>query len=145
MNFAHLFLGVAFGFALSRAGATHFDFYAQLFLFQNWQLLWVIATAVAVGVPGVMVLKRLRAKALLGRREIVFEAKPWRKGLILGALIFGTGWGLTASCPGSILAMLGEGKLGTLPTLCGILVGTYGYAWFVSRRRNSALPITLAG
>ena len=69
MNFANLLLGVAFGFVLSRVGATHFDFYAQLFLFQNLQILWVIATAVAVGVPGVSLLKRLRTKALLGHRD----------------------------------------------------------------------------
>lgn len=138
MNFANLIIGIAFGFILSRAGATHFDYYAQLFLFQNLQLLWVIATAVAVGVPGVLLLKRYAPISLVARAPIVFEDKPWRKGLVPGALIFGAGWGLTASCPGSILAMLGEGKLGTLPTLAGMLAGTYAYAWYISSRGHNA-------
>jgi hypothetical protein len=44
-----LFFGILFGFLLSRAGATNFDFHAQLFLLENLQLLWVIDTAAAVG------------------------------------------------------------------------------------------------
>ena len=49
MKYAFILFGAVFGFLVSRAGATTFDFYAQLFLFQDLQLLWVIATAVVVG------------------------------------------------------------------------------------------------
>lgn len=131
MNFANLLVGAAFGFLLSRAGATNFDLYAQLFLFENLQLLWVIVTAVGVGVPGVMLLKKLQPTALVTRAPITFEDRPWRKGLVLGALLFGTGWGLTGSCPGSLPAMLAEGKVIIIPALLGILVGTYGFAWYI--------------
>ena len=34
-----LALGALFGFLLSRAGATTYDFYAQLFLFQDYSKL----------------------------------------------------------------------------------------------------------
>ncbi len=63
MNYVFLLFGAVFGFLLSRAGATTFDFYAKLFLFENLQLLWVIATAATVGALGVFLLKRLRARA----------------------------------------------------------------------------------
>ena len=33
------------------------------------------------------------------------------KYLILGAIIFGLGWGLIGSCPGAVLAALGDGKI----------------------------------
>lgn len=134
MRIANLLVGVLFGFLLSRAGATHFDFYAQLFLFENLQLLWVILTAIVVGVPGVLLLQKFRVKTLVGGEPILFEDRPWRKGLVLGALFFGIGWGLTGSCPGSLPAMLGEGKLVVLPGMLGLLAGTYGYGWFVSRK-----------
>jgi len=139
MKFANLMVGIAFGFALSRAGATNFDFYAQLFLFEDLQLLWVIASAIAFGVPGVWLLKKLKPKTLVGRAPISFEHRPWRKGLVLGALLFGIGWGLTGSCPGSLPAMLGEGKFAVIPTLFGLVFGTYCYARFASRLQQKNL------
>jgi uncharacterized membrane protein YedE/YeeE len=137
MNFANLLIGAGFGFLLSRAGATHFDYYAQLFLFQNLQLLWVIVTAVAIGVPGVLLLKKTRTKSLLSQEPIHFEERKMQKGLVTGALIFGVGWGMTGSCPGSILAMIGEGKMAVIPTFAGMLAGTYFYGWFKSRQANT--------
>jgi uncharacterized membrane protein YedE/YeeE len=138
MNFANLLIGIGFGFLLSRAGATHFDYYAQLFLFQNLQLLWVILTAVAIGVPGIILLKKTQTNSLLTGGPIQFEDRKMQKGLVTGALIFGVGWGLTGSCPGSVLAMIGEGKMAVMPTFIGMLAGTYFYAWFKSRRVNIA-------
>lgn len=120
-------LGLAFGFILSRAGATTYDFYAKLFLFEDLQLMWVIGTAATVGAIGVYVLKRSRARVLVGGADIPYEGKPYRKTLIPGALIFGGGWGLAGACPGTALAMLGEGKLGALFTIAGILIGTWIY------------------
>ena len=49
--------------------------------------------------------------------------------LIPGALLFGLGWGLVGACPGTVLAMSGEGKLGAFFTIVGIALGTYLYGW----------------
>lgn len=127
MRYTFLLLGALFGFLLSRAGATTFDFYAELFLFTNLQLLWVIATAGAVGIVGTFVLKRLHVRAWADGRPLSFQGKPMRKSLVLGALLFGIGWGLSGACPGTAPAMLGEGKLLAGFTLIGILLGTYLY------------------
>jgi len=132
MNYAFLLFGAVFGFLLSRAGATTFDFYAKLFLFQDLQLLWVIAAAATVGALGVFLLKHLRARALDGQ-ALVYDGKPMRRGLVLGALLFGVGWGVSGSCPGTAPAMLGEGKLLAGFTILGILLGTYLYGRFHAR------------
>ena len=58
MKYSFLLFGALFGFLLSRAGATTYDFYAKLFLFQDFQLVWVIGAAVVVGAPGIALLKR---------------------------------------------------------------------------------------
>lgn len=50
------------------------------------------------------------------------------KPLILGALIFGTGWGMTGYCPGPAIAGLGLGNLEAL-----VMVGSI-YAGFFSQR-----------
>ena len=126
MSYSFLLFGAAFGFLLSRAGATTFDFYAKLFLLQDFQLLWVIATAAVVGAAGVFLLKHFRARALDGQ-PLSYDGKPMRRGLVVGALLFGIGWGLSGSCPGTAPAMLGEGKLLAGFTILGILFGTYLY------------------
>lgn len=135
MNYSFLIFGMVFGFLLSCAGATTFDFYAKLFLLRDFQLLWVIATAAAVGALGVFLLKRLRARSLDGR-PLRYEGKPMRRGLVIGALLFGIGWGLSGSCPGTAPAMLGEGKLLAGFTILGILLGTYLYGRLHGREKG---------
>ncbi len=81
----------------------------------------------AVGIPGLQLLKRVRARALLTGQTIELKGKPMTRELPLGALILGLGWGLSAACPGTVLAMVGEGKLSALFTVAGIVLGTYAY------------------
>jgi uncharacterized membrane protein YedE/YeeE len=130
----YLFFGVVFGFLLSRAGATTQDFYVELFLFQDLQLMWVICSAVAVGMLGVTLLRRFYSYAILENSRLRFEGKPMRKGLISGSLMFGVGWGISGTCPGSAPAMLGEGKLMALFAIVGIVLGTYLYGRLASAR-----------
>ena len=137
MKYVFLPLGALFGFLLSRGGATTYDFYAKLFLFEDAQLLWVIVTALAVGAPLVYLLKRFGVRALVSREPIEFQYKPMKRGLLAGALMLGVGWGLTAACPGTVLTMLGEGKLAGLFTIAGILFGTWLYGVWQDRRETA--------
>jgi len=124
-KYIFILFGILFGFILSRAGATTYDFYAKLFLFEDLQLLWVIATAATVGMMGVAVLKNMKARSILDGQPLSFEGKPYTKSLIVGSLIFGLGWGFASACPGTALVMFGEGKLGALFTISGMVMGTY--------------------
>jgi hypothetical protein len=135
-KFLFLILGASFGFILSRAGATTYDFYAGLFLFEDLQLLWVIAVAAGIGAVGVQVFKRFKTKSLIDQKPLALKGKPYKKSLIPGSLLFGMGWGLAGACPGTALVMLGEGKLGALVTLFGILAGTYIYGLQMSRSKE---------
>jgi uncharacterized membrane protein YedE/YeeE len=134
----HLFLllGMLFGFLLSRAGATTYDFYAKLFLFEDLQLFWVIAAAAALGALGVALLKAVNARTLFNRQQISFKGKPYQPSLVPGSVLFGVGWGLAGACPGTALAMLGEGKLASIFTLLGIFLGTYVYGLQHSRKEE---------
>ena len=136
-KYTFLFFGAGFGFLLSRAGATTYDYYAKLFLFEDFQLLWIIATAAAVGALGVALLKANKARSLYERKPIAFKGKPYKHNLLPGALVFGLGWGLAGACPGTVLAMLGEGKLGALFTITGIVLGTFLYGWRESKIQDS--------
>ena len=138
MNVIFLPLGIAFGFLLSRAGATTYDFYAKLFLFQDFHLLWVMLVAAAIGVVGVALIKRAKVTTSLVRQSVNLSSKPYVKTLIPGSLIFGVGWGIAGACPGTALAMLGEGKLGAGVTIVGILIGTWLFGVTGARRRAKA-------
>lgn len=131
-------LGIVFGFLLSRAGATTYDFYAKLFLFQDLQLLWVIATAAGVGMIGTTLFKKMKLRSFADQQPLSFQGKPYKRELIPGALLLGLGWGVAGACPGTVLAMLGEGKLGALFTIAGAVLGTYLYGLRQSRASQSS-------
>jgi len=59
--------------------------------------------------------------------------------VLAGGVIFGLDWRLSATCPGTALAQLGEGKLYALPTIAGILAG----AWIQQRlaQRTAVAPV----
>ena len=138
-NPAYLVYGALFGFLLNRAGATSYDYYAGLFLFSDLQLLWVIAAAAGAGAVGIAILKRAGARTLAGGEAINWAGKPYKSDLIPGSLVLGAGWGLAGSCPGTVLAMIGEGKAGGLFTLGGILFGTWLYGLLDARRAQPAV------
>lgn len=126
-NFFGLMMGVAFGFFMSHAGATTYDFHAKMFLFEDFQLMIVIGVAVVVAMMGVAIMKHFHVTAIATGQEVDFVKKPYQKGLMVGALLFGIGWGMTASCPGTIPAMMGEGKIAGFFAFFGLLVGTTAY------------------
>lgn len=119
-------LGALFGFLMSRAGATTYDFHAKMFLFQDFQLMEVIGVAVLIGMAGIWWMQSRHMLSLSGD-PIQFPRKPWNDTLVLGAFLFGIGWAMTASCPGTVPAMLGEGKLPAVFVLLGIVLGTFAY------------------
>lgn len=134
MRASFLLLGTAFGFVLSRAGATTFDLYADLFLFADLQLMWVIGVAAAVGAVGLRLLNAGKINVASTGQPVAPTPKPMHSGIVPGSLLFGAGWGLVGACPGTALAMLGEGKLAAGVTIAGIGLGTGLYGWQQDRR-----------
>jgi uncharacterized membrane protein YedE/YeeE len=126
-NFISLLLGTIFGFSLSFSGATNFTLHAQLFLFENSWLLIVIATAVTVGAFGVYLLRKNKVWGMLSHAPIDLSPKGMTPNLVMGAILFGIGWGMSAACPGTAPTMIGEGKLEGLFLVFGILLGTIAY------------------
>ena len=126
-NIFGLLLGALFGFLMSHAGATTYDYHAKMFLMIDLQLMKVIGTSVVVAIIGVSLLKKYKVRAISTGVEVDFVKKKYQEGLITGAFLFGIGWGMTAACPGTVPAMLGEGKIGAAFTMLGLLLGTMAY------------------
>ena len=121
MPLFYLAFGAAFGFVLSRSGATDYQVIQEMFLFQDIQLYGIIGTAVAVIAPGLWLLKR-RGRTLSGE-PLVISTKPRHRGNIVGGALFGIGWSITGMCPGPVLVNLGEGKLYAWAAFAGVLLG----------------------
>jgi uncharacterized membrane protein YedE/YeeE len=142
MRIVFLGFGVVFGFLMSRAGATDFENYSGLFLLRDFTLLWVIVAAVATGILGMTLLRVFGSRAVLGAEALSFKAKPMTSGLVPGSLLFGFGWGLSGTCPGAAPAMLGEGRMIVLPTIVGILAGTYLFGVYRNWRAERGVAQT---
>jgi uncharacterized membrane protein YedE/YeeE len=125
MTLVYVFFGIAFGFALSRSGATDYNFIQGMFLFTSFQLYGVLATAVAITGPGLWLLKRHGRTA--SGRPLDIQLKSPNPGNIVGGVLFGIGWSITGMCPGPILVNIGEGKLYAIAALAGALSGAAAF------------------
>lgn len=62
------------------------------------------------------------------------------RGLAAGALLFGVGWAVSGTRPGTALAQIGEGRLAGVLTFAGILLGASLQLWQKDRLVRRAEP-----
>jgi len=123
----YLLIGAFFGFALSRSGASDYDYIHLMFTGENFKLAFLMGTAIIVGALGMIVLKVSGNKDIRGE-AIEINRKPLNKNTVIGGMLFGVGWAVSGACPGTVLAQIGEGKVLGAVTFLGMLFGTYLYA-----------------
>ena len=107
---------------VKRPGATRFDAIHGLFALTDLHLAGVIGVAIAVSALGFWIAQRLALHSARGE-PLAIVPKPMHRGVWLGGALFGVGWALTGTCPGTALAQLGEGTMLAAVTLGGILLG----------------------
>jgi uncharacterized membrane protein YedE/YeeE len=107
-----LLAGTIFGFGLSLSGMIN---PARVLGFLDlasgqWDptLMFVLGGALLVAFPGVMLQRRL-ARPLLDQRFHLPTKTAIDGRLLLGAALFGAGWGLAGFCPGPAIAGLATG------------------------------------
>jgi uncharacterized membrane protein YedE/YeeE len=98
-------------------------------------LVLVMATAIPVTALGYALAARCRSPVCAPGFNLPTN-KQIDRPLVLGAVLFGVGWGLVGYCPGPALAGLGLGNPATVLFLFAMLVGVAGHA---------ALPSLLSG
>ncbi|MFY2763615.1 DUF6691 family protein [Arenimonas sp. MALMAid1274] len=101
--------GLLFGLGLAVAGmADPEKVLAFLDVLGNWDpsLAFVMGGALAVAVPGFALVRR-RGRAVCGPLQLPGK-RTVDRDLLLGAVLFGVGWGLAGYCPGPALAGLGR-------------------------------------
>ena len=131
--------GVAFGFVLVRAGATDFDAIHGMFKLADLHLMGVMGVAIGVTALGFLLFRK-GLLSVAGGATPKLVAKPWTQGVILGGLLFGTGWAVSGTCPGTALAQIGQGKMAGLISFAGIVLGSFLHAVVSRRTTRVALP-----
>jgi uncharacterized membrane protein YedE/YeeE len=115
--------GALFGFGLAWSTMIQPEVVLSFLRFQDWGLMLVMGGAIAVTLPAYQLARRLiGAKPLLGGEFEVRQSKLDRPTLV-GAAIFGVGWGLCGVCPAPAIAGLGVGNWDLLIALAGIAIG----------------------
>ncbi len=113
--------GVAFGFLLQKGGVAKYHVLIGQLLLVDYTVVKVMLSAVVVGALGVHLLHRL------GLVEL--HIKPTKiASNILGGLLFGVGFALSAYCPGTGAAALGQGNYDAIAMIVGMIGGSYLFA-----------------
>jgi len=131
----YLAAGAVFGFTLSRAGASDYNYIYRMFTGEDLKLALLIGTAIVVGMIGITILKSFGNKDITGK-TIKTSRKPFNRYTVIGGIVFGTGWAVSGACPGTVLAQIGEGKILGLFTFLGMLFGTFIYALVAEKRTD---------
>jgi uncharacterized protein len=127
VKLAALVLGVPFGFTLAWTGLNDPDTIRRMMLLQSAYVYEMFALAVAVGLAGSLVLRRLRPRALVTGEPVEWETSRPERRHVAGSLIFGAGWAISASCPGPIATQLSSGLWWSGFTIAGIAGGILVY------------------
>ena len=125
--------GALFGFGLALSTMVSPEVVLGFLRFQDYGLMLVMGGAVCVTLLVYQLAPRLLGRPLL---EDKFAIRPslMDRDTLLGAAIFGIGWGVCGVCPGPAIAGLGTGNWDLLIALAGIAAGAYLQGWLKDSR-----------
>jgi uncharacterized membrane protein YedE/YeeE len=133
---AVLVSGTLFGLGLAVSTMVSPEVVLSFLRFQDFGLMLVMGGAVCVTLVAYQLAPRLLRRPLAGDH---FAHRPSKldRDTVVGAAIFGVGWGLCGVCPGPAIAGLGTGNWALLVALGGIALGAYLQGWWAQRRESS--------
>ena len=126
---ASLACGFIFGLGLLVSGLVRTEkVLGFLDILGAWDpsLVVTMVTALAVSYAGYAVAKRL-GRPLLAPQSLWPAKSDIDRPLVIGAVLFGVGWGLTGLCPGPALENLATLSPGILAFVAAMAVGMVGH------------------
>ncbi len=135
-------LGFLFAIGLGISGMTDANkVIGFLNLAGSWDpsLALVMGGALAVTIPAYQLYKNRKTPLLGGTCSVPQGGKPDRK-LLVGAALFGIGWGLGGFCPGPGLVSAVSGSVEALVFTGAMMLGMLGYARATSPQEKTAPP-----
>lgn len=113
-------VGLAFGAILERAGLGDAKVIRGQLLGRDWTVILVMFGAIVTAMLGLLWADALGVIAL----EAMATPPTDLGGQLLGAVIFGGGFGIAALCPGTACVAAAAGRRDGVAAIVGVLVGT---------------------
>ncbi|MBO1517467.1 MULTISPECIES: DUF6691 family protein [Psychrobacter] len=130
-NMIGLLAGLLFGLGLLIAGMTDpAKLQGFLDVFGAWDisLALVMGGGLLVAIIGVQLAKRQKT-SWAGTFILLPSKTVIDKKLLMGAMMFGIGWGLVGICPGPSIVLLGTGHWQAYVFAAAMLAGMLIYQW----------------
>jgi uncharacterized membrane protein YedE/YeeE len=143
-NLTSLLAGLVFGFGLALSGMTHPEkVLGFLDVAGDWNasLLFVLGGAVGVTVITFRFILR-RDKPLFEERFFITKETKIDRPLIMGATLFGIGWGISGYCPGPAVALIASPNWELLAFLPAAILGAVAEKYFELRSQKIAAAQT---
>lgn len=144
--------GALFGAGLVVGGMTDpSKIFAFLDFFGDWDasLMFVMGGAIAVNAPLTWWLRRREKPILQASYSIPASSAPWRSQLnaplLVGAALFGVGWGLGGYCPGPALVSLpgvvdASSMTNALTFTLAMIAGMMAHSVYDKQRQRKEMP-----
>lgn len=132
-------VGVVFGFTLAWSAMAEPDVIRRGLLFEEAYLFVLFATALGTATAGLWLLRRARVRALATGEPVGWEPSSPERRHVFGSALFGTGWAVSAACPGPIVVQAGAGVIWGFATLAGVALGV---AVYLERERRAPPQIS---
>jgi hypothetical protein len=127
MNMRHLVVftgGLLFGFGLAFGGMAKQEIVLSFLQLTDLGLILLLGASAFVTALIINLVPKILKGPLLGG-EFKKRTRALNKRTIIGAAIFGVGWGISGQCPGSAWASLGVGNLPVLIGIATMALGAY--------------------
>ncbi len=128
-------VGLLFGIGLILSGmADPSKVLGFLDIFGTWDpsLALVMGGAIMVGIFAFALAKK-RTTTFFGDAIKLPHSRDIDKPLVIGGLMFGTGWGLAGFCPGPAIVSLGSGQPKAAVFVLAMLIGMALFKWYEQR------------
>jgi len=138
LNFNAFLVGLLFGLGLIISGMTDpAKIIGFLDLTGAWDpsLAFVMVGAILIGAIAFNIAKK-RQRSLLGEPMRLSSATELDKGLVIGSLVFGIGWGMSGFCPGPAVVSAAAGQPKAWIFVVSMLAGMALYGVIERRRKD---------
>lgn len=121
--------GLFFGFGLAWGGMSKPEVVLSFLQLEDYGLVLLMGAATVTTFFAINVVPRFVEQPVLGG-EFKPRTREFNRNTVLGAIIFGIGWGMSGQCPGSALSSLGIGNLPVLIGIAAMFAGAYAMGRF---------------
>ncbi|MEZ5261708.1 MAG: YeeE/YedE thiosulfate transporter family protein [Acidimicrobiales bacterium] len=118
----NIVFGLLLGFTVANIGFGDFGELNRMFTFQDLRMFGAFAGGVALAAAAFALLRSPRP-----------ARTPVHRGIVPGAILFGTGWAISGGCPAIPIIQAASGMVPALATIAGVVVGMVACRWANSR------------